>query len=65
MAAPSPRSPLAIVVGTDPDAVAEVAKAAQGAGGRAAVFVGDPAQAGDRAALVELVAELFGPSSTT
>jgi hypothetical protein len=51
--------PLAVVVGPDPEAVATVARAAETAGGRAAVFVGNPAVATDRAALLELITELF------
>jgi hypothetical protein len=53
-----PRPPLAVVVGRDPDVVAAVARAATNAGARAAVFVGDPADGGDRAALLELIEEL-------
>jgi hypothetical protein len=53
-----PRPPLAVVVGRDPDVMAAVARAATNAGARAAVFVGDPADATDRAALVELIEEL-------
>jgi hypothetical protein len=52
------RPPLAVVVGRDPDAVAAVAQAATNAGARAAVFVGDPTDATDRAALLELIDEL-------
>jgi hypothetical protein len=51
-------APLAVVVGRDADAVAAVADAAIAAGGRAAVFVGDPADAADRTALLELLTEL-------
>ena len=51
--------PLAVVIGADPDAVATIASAAESAGGRAAVFVGDPSKAEDRAALLELITELF------
>jgi len=51
--------PLAVVVGHDPEAVAAIAGAAESAGGRAAVFVGDPSKPEDRAALLELITELF------
>jgi hypothetical protein len=51
--------PLAVVVGRDPAAVAAVARAAEAAGGRAAVFVGDPSTPFDRAALLDLITELF------
>ena len=51
--------PLAVVVGHDPEAVAVIAHAAEAAGGRVAVFVGDPSTADDRAALLELITELF------
>jgi hypothetical protein len=57
---PDPRAlPLAVVVGQDPEGVAAVARAAEAAGGRAAVFVGDPAKLDDRTALLELITELF------
>jgi hypothetical protein len=56
---PAPdRSPLAVVIGRDPDAAAAVAHAAIEAGARATVFVGDPADPTDRAALIELIGEL-------
>jgi hypothetical protein len=51
--------PLAVVIGHDPEAVASVARAAEAAGGRAAVFVGNPSTPADRAALLELITELF------
>jgi hypothetical protein len=51
--------PLAVVVGRDPAAGAEVARAAEAAGARAAVFVGDPSTTADRAALLDLITELF------
>jgi hypothetical protein len=51
--------PLAVVVGHDPEAAAAVARAAEAAGGRAAVFVGDPSKPDDRTALLELITELF------
>ena len=59
-ASPDPSAlPLAVVVGHDPEVVAEIARAAEAAGGRAAVFVGDPSNADDRTALLELITELF------
>jgi hypothetical protein len=48
--------PLAVVVSRDPDSAARVARAAEAAGARTAVFVGDPEA--ERAALVEMIAEL-------
>ena len=50
--------PLAVVIGHDPEAVAAIARAAEVAGGRAAVFVGDPSTPVDRAALLDLITEL-------
>jgi hypothetical protein len=50
--------PLAVVIGQDPEVVASVARAAEAAGGRAAVFVGDPSSPVDRAALLDLITEL-------
>jgi hypothetical protein len=55
---PDARAALAVVVGRDPDAVRDVARAAAAAGARTAVFVGDPSDDRDRAALVELITEL-------
>jgi len=51
--------PLAVVIGQDPEAVAAIASAAESAGGRAAVFVGDPSKPDERSALLELITELF------
>ena len=51
--------PLAVVIGRDPETVATVARASEAAGGRVAVFVGDPSELTDRAALLDLIAELF------
>ena len=53
-----PALPLAVVVGTDADSVARVAQAAESAGARAAVFVGEMSSERDRAALLELLTEL-------
>jgi hypothetical protein len=50
--------PLAVIVGRDPDATAAVARAAESAGGRAVVFVGDPSSESDRAAILEMITEL-------
>jgi hypothetical protein len=58
MSSPPDPSPLAVVVGRDPDAVAVVVRAAEDAGARAAAFVGDPHDPTDRAAMVELIDEL-------
>jgi NAD(P)-dependent dehydrogenase (short-subunit alcohol dehydrogenase family) len=52
------RPTLAVVVGGDAEAAAAVAQAAEQAGARTAVFVGDLSDPTDRAALVELIAEL-------
>lgn len=48
-----------VVAGTDAEAAGALAAQVEAAGGRAAVFTGDPARDADRAALGELLAELF------
>ena len=48
-----------MLVGTDSAELGEVARVVADAGGRAAVFVGDPGEPADRAALAELLAEVF------
>ncbi len=48
-----------VLVGTDSAELGEVARVVADAGGRAAVFVGDPGEPADRAALAELLAEVF------
>jgi len=53
------RERVVVLVGGDAAALGEAARALEDAGIRAAVFVGDPAAADERAALVEMVEELF------
>ena len=50
-----------VLTGDDVDALGTLAAELIAAGARVAVFAGDAASAGGRAALVELVNELFGP----
>jgi NAD(P)-dependent dehydrogenase (short-subunit alcohol dehydrogenase family) len=52
-----------VLTGVDADALGALAAELVGAGARVAVFAGDAASDEGRAALVELVNELFGPRS--
>jgi hypothetical protein len=55
-------TPVAVVlVGADGDALGRLAAELEAEGRRVAVFVGDPAVDADRAALREMLAELFAP----
>ncbi|MEX2100782.1 MAG: hypothetical protein WEB19_05145 [Acidimicrobiia bacterium] len=51
-------APLAVVVGTDPEAVARIAQAVESAGGRTVVFVGELSNDRDRTAVLDLITEL-------
>jgi hypothetical protein len=48
-----------VIAGADAQAAGTLAGQVEGLGGRAAVFTGDLARDGDRAALAELLSELF------
>jgi NAD(P)-dependent dehydrogenase (short-subunit alcohol dehydrogenase family) len=48
-----------VIAGADPDAAGALASQVEDAGGRAVVFMGDLTRDADRAALSELLAELF------
>jgi short-subunit dehydrogenase len=56
--APDPK-PVVVLVGRDADALGLVARELEDAGTRTAVFVGDVSDPSARAALHEMVAELF------
>ena len=51
--------PAIVLVGTDGDALGLAARELEANGRRIAVFVGDPAADADRAALHEMLAELY------
>ena len=51
--------PAIVLVGTDGDALGRLAGELEAEGRRVAVFVGDPAAEEDRAALREMLAELY------
>jgi hypothetical protein len=53
------RPPAIVLVGTDGDALGRVAHDLETDGRRVTVFIGDPAQDDDRAALEEMLAELY------
>ena len=50
-----------VVCGQDTAALGTLVSQLNAAGARAAVFAGDPSRDADRAALAEMVAELFDP----
>jgi hypothetical protein len=55
---------IVVLAGADAGALGALASELSGAGARVAVFTGDAASETGRAALVELVQELFGPRPT-
>ncbi|MGH9026471.1 MAG: hypothetical protein ACRDWD_10225 [Acidimicrobiia bacterium] len=52
-------APVIVLVGSDGDALGRLAAELESEGRRVAVFVGDPAAEADRAALREMLAELY------
>jgi NAD(P)-dependent dehydrogenase (short-subunit alcohol dehydrogenase family) len=55
---------IVVLAGADADVLGALAAELVGSGARVAIFAGDAASEPGRAALAELVNELFGPGST-
>jgi hypothetical protein len=62
---PVTAAPAIVLVGTDGDALGSLAKELEADGRRVAVFVGDPAADADRAALQEMLVELYAERAET